>query len=366
MDNVVRLDTFQLMPNDFREPGYYIIVKDVVKNESSFLNTVVVVRESLNKKNLSRVIVNRDIYEIVDEGDIVSITASGRLRVILAKKEEHNTLLVTERCDNLCQFCSQPPRTVNDSHLYVMAALAINAFENEVDIGISGGEPLIDFENFSRMIDIIQPYFKKKSLHVLTNGRAFSNLEIANKVSDFSKMINLRFGIPIYAADSNIHDELVGAKGAFQETVMGLINIGNLGVPIEIRVIPTSKNIEELKSIIEMVSRVFSSVFQISIMNLESQGWARKNWESLYVSPLSYLTELEEAINVARLSGVNVSLFNYPLCHLKENIRIYAEQSISNWKNVYKDECNGCSLKKSCCGFFSSANGRFYEKGVRQ
>lgn len=73
-----------------------------------------------------------------------------------------------------------------------------------------------------------------------------------------------------------MHDHLVGSDGAFNETVKGLINAGNSGINIELRVIPTLANYTELDDIVEFVGRVFSNINQISLMGLESIGWARK------------------------------------------------------------------------------------------
>src|SRR4051812_2301972 len=50
------------------------------------------------------------------DGDVVLVQpqarpgASGRIERLLRADSKHNTLLVTERCDQLCVMCSQPPK----------------------------------------------------------------------------------------------------------------------------------------------------------------------------------------------------------------------------------------------------------------
>ena len=45
------------------------------------------------------------------DGDVVLVTPSqGRVERLIRKNSRHNTLLVTERCDQLCVMCSQPPK----------------------------------------------------------------------------------------------------------------------------------------------------------------------------------------------------------------------------------------------------------------
>ena len=36
------------------------------------------------------------------------------VRTLYRRKSHHNHFLVTERCDNFCVMCSQPPKKIND------------------------------------------------------------------------------------------------------------------------------------------------------------------------------------------------------------------------------------------------------------
>ncbi|RTO44791.1 His-Xaa-Ser system radical SAM maturase HxsC, partial [Enterobacter ludwigii] len=49
------------------------------------------------------------------------------------------------------------------------------------------------------------------------------------------------------------------------------------------------------------------------------------------------------------------------LCHLPERAWGFATQSISDWKNYYPKECDECTQKSSCAGYFSSSKGRFHQ-----
>ncbi|HBS2758052.1 TPA: His-Xaa-Ser system radical SAM maturase HxsC, partial [Klebsiella pneumoniae] len=169
------------------------------------------------------------------------------------------------------------------------------------------------------------------------------------------------FGIPLYSSRPLVHDHLVGNDGAFNETVKGLINAGNSGINIELRVIPTLANYTELDDIVEFVGRVFSNINQISLMGLESIGWARKNWSTIFIEHSSYSEKIISAIDAAHRSGIPLTIFNYPLCHLPERAWELAAQSISDWKNYYPKECDECTQKSSCTGYFSSSTGRFHQ-----
>ena len=50
-------------------------------------------------------------FGYLSDGDVVALdTGSRRFRVLYRKKSSHNSFLVTERCDNYCLMCSQPPK----------------------------------------------------------------------------------------------------------------------------------------------------------------------------------------------------------------------------------------------------------------
>ena len=129
--------------------------------------------------------------------------------------------------------------------------------------------------SFTSLIFIIENS-PDTALHVLTNGRKFADTNFYTGNGKAKQKIKITFGIPLYSSRPLVHDHLVGSDGAFNETVKGLINAGNLGINIELRVIPTLANYTELDDIVEFAGRVFSNINQISLMGLEPIGWAMK------------------------------------------------------------------------------------------
>jgi hypothetical protein len=77
---------------------------------------------------------------------------------------------------------------------------------------------------------------------------------------------------------------------------------------------------------------------------LSSIGWARKNWSSIFIEHDIYSEKILSAIGTAQRSGIPLTIFNYPLCHLPERAWGFATQSISDWKNYYPKECDECTL----------------------
>jgi hypothetical protein len=53
---------------------------------------------------------------------------------------------------------------------------------------------------------------------------------------------------------------------------------------------------------------------------------------------------------------MTVSIYNEPLCMLEPSLHSFARKSISDWKNEFMPECDGCTRRNDCGGFFSSAS----------
>lgn len=351
----IRKDKFNISSNI--NPGFYRATFKY-DTESYFLD-VVVVQPSNILPDIKNVISSTELYETIAEGDIILVGNKNNVRVVLSQRANHNTLLVTEKCDNRCSFCSQPPNEEDDDWLYVQAGLAIAEFQSDGVVGISGGEPLLNKKKFLNFVKFVNKFSPRTKLHILTNGRALSDKKFANELSLLSEKITL--GIPLYSAISRTHDELVGSQDAFKQTIAGLINAGNLGIAIEIRFIPTQKNYMDLKFVVDLTARCFSNIVQISVMNLEPMGWAKNNWLKLYLEPSQYEEELAKSVAIADNSSLDIVLFNYPLCFLLPSARAKAVKSISDWKNYFPESCKLCKLKTECTGFFTSSKGMFHQ-----
>jgi His-Xaa-Ser system radical SAM maturase HxsC len=193
---------------------------------------------------------------------------------------------------------------------------------------------------------------------VLTNGRAFSSPEVASAWAAINHP-TLSAGIPIYAAVDHIHDYVVQAKGAFDETVLGVLRLKDRGQQVEIRVVLHAITAPRLRETCSWIARNLPFVDHVALMGMEHTGFAIANDDKLWIDPLDYQEQLKAGVDVLSTAGVNVSVYNLPLCVLDPSIRPFAVQSISDWKNAYVEECEGCSARRDCAGFFSTGRPKF-------
>lgn len=281
------------------------------------------------------------------------------MRVIFRNDSPNNSLLLTENCNNFCLMCSQPPRNIDDSFLIdeiISMIPLIN--KNAKEIGLSGGEPTLLGDNLVRILKKFNSYLPNTSIHVLTNGRKFKDNNFSKEIAKVEHN-DLMFGIPLYSDIPFIHDYVVQAKNAYNETLKGIINLKTLNQKVEIRVVIHKQTYSRLANLAEFIVRNLLFVDHIAFMGLEITGFTRANLDQLWIDPPFYQQELIDAVEILNNFGLNVSIYNHQLCLVDKKLWPFCRKSISDWKNEYMPECNNCIMKQECGGFFSSSHLRY-------
>jgi His-Xaa-Ser system radical SAM maturase HxsC len=283
-------------------------------------------------------------------GDVVLVEpARGRVERLLRARSRHNTLLVTEQCDQLCVMCSQPPKKTHNDRFEHFGKACLLADEGTV-IGISGGEPTL---HMAKLLQLIEGVVEKRAdiaFHILSNGQHFDAAQVDRLRSPGYR--NVVWGVPLYSADEATHDAIVGKPGAFRRLMLSFQHLFLAGARIELRTVLTSQNVDHLDNLAMFIAGYLPHIEQWSIMDLENAGFARKRFSQLRVSLPERFSELATAIDRAVLHGIPVRLFNIPLCHIPEAYRNFAVASISDWKQRFAEACDRCLARRDCSGFF--------------
>ena len=162
--------------------------------------------------------------------DVVELSPSGLVSVLYRRSSPHNTILTTERCNSFCLMCSQPPKEKDDSYRVGQILRLLELIDpGTVELGLSGGEPTLLGTAFLAIIDKAKRCLPATGLHVLTNGKRFKETAFAERLAAIGHH-DLMLGIPLYSDVDTLHDYVVQARGAFEETMLGFYNLGKLGV----------------------------------------------------------------------------------------------------------------------------------------
>jgi His-Xaa-Ser system radical SAM maturase HxsC len=307
----------------------------------------------------ARIITVPSKFSYLDAGDILGIHGkSGKFRSLFRSNSRHNSFLVTERCNNYCLMCSQPPKDIDDRWILDEIRESLPLIDKKTPtLTFTGGEPLSDWPEFTRVLADCRDELPNTAVQVLTNGRAFAKSEIV----DAWRKVNhpkLIAAIPVYAAVDYVHDYVVQAKGAFDETILGILKLKDRGQRVEIRVVLHARTAPIIAETCRWFARNLPFVDHVALMGLENTGFAIANEAQVWVDPIDYQAALAEAVDLLVAANVNVSVYNLQRCVLAPSVWPYAVQSISDWKNAFIAECEPCTEKTRCAGFFSSGRPR--------
>lgn len=294
-------------------------------------------------------------FSYFDAGDVIGIHASsGKFRTLYRHNSRHNSFLVTERCNNYCLMCSQPPKDIDDRWILNEIRQSLPLLDKDTrTLTFTGGEPLSDWTDFIGILADCRDQLPRTAVQVLTNGRAFAKSEIVDAWRSVHHP-SLIAAIPVYAAVDHVHDYVVQSKGAFDETILGILKLKDRGQRVEVRVVLHAQTAPIISETCRWIARNLPFVDHVALMGLENTGFAIANEAKLWIDPIDYQTALADAVDLLVAAEVNVSVYNLQRCVLARSVWPYAVQSISDWKNAFVSECEACTEKSRCAGFFSS------------
>lgn len=347
-DDIVGRITFG-KGNMFGRSDDILVCKDIDKPAFGYLATIT---ETLTFQSKRKPYCIVDSIDSFQEGDVVVINAQGEIIFVYEINSNHNALMTTERCNHRCIMCPQPP-ILQEKDKTPFNLNLISLFDkNTQEIGITGGEPTLIGDNLFTLINHIKKELPQTAISILSNGVKFADKEYAMKLAKCRHQ-DLQIDIPLFSDIAEEHNRIVGAK-TFYKTVQGLYNLALFHQRIGLRIVVHKQTYKRLPQFADFIYHNFPFVVQVAFMQMETTGLAKENFEELWIDPYDYNRELREAVLLLAGRGMKPYIYNAQLCVLPEDIRCYAQQSISDWKDIYISECDGCVLKGQCAGFFES------------
>ncbi len=362
-------------PNAFRKPVVGIVSREPLPREartdriliadsipdgareltgySGFVMTAKLEGRRLPLSTISSV---REVDHLRTNDIVVMEPGNGFIRTLYRPDSDHNVIFATERCNSNCLMCSQPPQDRDDADALTERNLALIRLIDKppARLVITGGEPTLLGERLFTIVTALRDKFPETYLHMLTNGRIFAWNGFTARLAAIEHP-NLVLGVPLYSDDSTIHDYVVQAKGAFDQTVIGLHQLARYGLRVEIRVVLHAITIPRLSQLAEYIYRNLTFAEHIALMGLENIGYAPRNMDQLWIDPHDYVEQLEAPVELLSTRMMSVSIYNHQLCVLPTRLWKFARRSISDWKNIYLEECEACTVREQCGGFFQWA-----------
>lgn len=298
------------------------------------------------------------------DGDVVKIFPAGRIFRLWDVESFHNCIFVTGACNFRCWMCPQPPVVDNPAqHEENLRILGLLRPEYVKMIGITGGEPTLFTSRLVDYYNVINRKFPSARVEVLTNGSLLSDFNRAKQLA-LAAPYDICYCVSLHGDTADLAESVMRTPGGWDKAVQGVMNLARLQQEVELRFVLTKHNVRYVKDVALFFYRNFPFVAHIAFMGQEIIGDAEGNLKEVWVEPKEYVQDLAEAVLFLASVGMNVSIYNLPLCLLPENVRRFAARSISDWKQGYRSECEGCQERSSCCGFFTTSRD-FVPKGIK-
>ncbi|MBU4300501.1 MAG: radical SAM protein [Nanoarchaeota archaeon] len=270
-------------------------------------------------------------------------------------------------CNNNCLHCAA------DSEKQRNLSLSIEDIERllkkidemkDVEVELSGGEPTLKPELYYFLARLTESHPEIKHV-LLTNGRTFSNPNNAAKLSEYNPY---SIFVPLHADTRELHDKISGAKNSFDETMLGLKNMYEYRLPVNIKTVVNKLNYQRMPNLVEMVAQTLPECKWITLNGLELSGRALKNKDMLGIRISDTKTHIEKAIDMANKYGLRIATYSIPPCILSKDYWKYVGRKR---RNVIITKTPTTDMKRveltygtvpECkeCRFFNGCTGAWY------
>ena len=287
--------------------------------------------------------------------DIVDVDKNGNGRIVYQDCSEDNVLFITNKCNSNCIMCpdSDTLRKADLGFRKDYLAQLIDLIPSDTrHLTITGGEPTLLKWDLIDILRMCRERFPHTIFLMLSNGRSLADDKYR---SAFLETIpdNFSLAIPLYGTSSEEHDQITRATGSFKQTIYAIKSLAQK-LSIEIRIVVMQKTLQRLPQIARFLVSELPHVHSVSIMGMELMGNAAVNRTDLWVDFQETIPYIEEAVQILFHGGIETRIYNYPLCLLPRSLWSIAAKSISGYKVRYLEDCNKCTVKNLCGGFFFS------------
>lgn len=288
------------------------------------------------------------------DGDVVQIDKKNICYTLYAEESSDNALVITSACNSNCRMCpiSEKQRKFADiSSIDELLEIARYLPESMTHLTITGGEPFLIGDSIFRLLAFLKSYRPEAKYLMLTNGRVFSNLCTARMYVG-THPDNMITGVPIHGSRAELHDEITQARGSFDQTITGIKHLLYYGDKIEIRIVVSKLNLEDIANIAEMIVHDIPEVDSVKFMGVELLGNAAVNEADVWVDYKTAFQKSQRGIDYLVSHGIDVGLYNFPLCCIPANYWGIYHLSITDNKIRYLKSCDECKERNACGGIF--------------
>lgn len=298
-----------------------------------------------------------DFFEGLHNLDVLEIYENGTLRLQCSEFANDNTLFITSKCNSNCVMCpsgdySRREGTIPEQD-EIMDLIRHYPY-NTKHITITGGEPFLFRDAMFQALSYLKENLDETEFLVLTNGRIFC---LDNYVEQLNQSIPryTTLAIPLHGSTAEKHDRITRSDGSFTQTISGISKLLAAHIPVELRIVVSGLNSDDLTSIAQLIITQIPSVYSIHFIGLEMLGNAAINNKEVWIPYRKAFKAAKEAVDLLINAGINVAFYNFPLCSVESAYWPICKKSISEYKRNFPEPCQKCKYKLICGGVFTGS-----------
>lgn len=242
----------------------------------------------------------------------VSAGREGALESVLAREqaatERRHWVRLTRRCNNRCLFCHDSVR--QDGSLVPFEEVSRDILEGPrrgaSRLVLSGGEPTLH----PRFTEAVEAGARAgyRWLQAISNGRMFAYERFtARAVAAGLHEVT----VSVHGHTPELHDHLVGARGAFAQSIRGIKNLVSAGRVVSIDVVVTRLNAPHLAAILKFFTAFGLRQFDLLYLVPFGRGFDDHRAE-LYLDLGEAREPIFDALRLSRDPGMHVWTNRWP------------------------------------------------------
>ncbi len=305
-------------------------------------------------------------FMVFSDDDVLEISEKGIIYRWFSSVEGDAGIATTPKCNSNCLMCpASEQERKNDEYSIENLIKVINYMPDDLwYFTITGGEPtLVGEKRFLEIYRTVKNHLPLTKILLLTNGRTLGDKTFFDAfVKENTDM--LRIAIPIHGSTPERHDIITQSPGGFVQTMRGIRNVMDAGIELELRVVVSKLNCDDLLDISKLIVKCFPKTKIVHFVGLEMRGNCVVNASKVIISYEEAFKRSKEAINNLMMHGIDVALYNFPYCMIDRKYWPLAKKSISAYKSEFYQECECCEMRDVCCGIFTATKA-FYKPAVK-
>jgi radical SAM protein with 4Fe4S-binding SPASM domain len=217
-------------------------------------------------------------------------------------------LAITYRCNNNCYFCyTGGPRKMSELRTGEWKKVLDKLWESGVpQVVFTGGEPTLR-DDLVELIDHAREFVTG----LVTNGR-----KLAILASDLHRVSLDYVQVSLEAANLAVHDRMVGANGAWNETVAGIKAAKTAGLDVITNTTLTRDNASLFPDLIKFGSSLGLGAMACNVVICSGRGVGAARDRQLSTDELK--KALDAALQAATQTGVRLEWYS-PTCYKQFN-----------------------------------------------